>query len=144
MRILRPLCLAAAVAALLPVASFAGTEACALEDGADDLQLGEMLVHAAVDRAVHRVVVQAAHAAQCLRHLEHHVLAIADHEEVHERRQRLRVEDGGAAGERQRMRVGAIRGSKRHTGEIEDVQDVRVRELGLKREAEDQARSMAA
>ncbi len=75
------------------------------------------------------------------RPLEHQtgqlLLRLADEEGVEERRQRLRVGRGRAAGDDQRIAVGPVGGAQRHAAQVEQGQDVGEGELELQREADD-------
>ena len=69
--------------------------------------------------------------------LADHLLAVAQHHEVEEVGERLRVVGGVATGPDQRLRCGAIGRSDGHPGEIDAVEDVRVDELGREVEGDE-------
>ena len=69
--------------------------------------------------------------------LADHLLAVAQHDEVEEVGQGLRVVGGVTTGADQRVRSGPIRRPDGHAGQIDAVQDVRVDELGGEVERDD-------
>jgi hypothetical protein len=99
-----------------------------------------------VDAAAHREPAQQLGAAagstlalplaHHLRDREHHLLAVAEHGGVEEVGDRLRVERRVAAGEHDRVVLGAVAGVHRDAGQVEGVEHVRVAELGREREPE--------
>ena len=68
--------------------------------------------------------------------LENHVLGLAKHEGVDERRERLGDKRAGAAGEHDRVVLAARLGANRDAGEVEHLEDVGVGQLVGEREAE--------
>ncbi len=62
--------------------------------------------------------------------LAHHLLAVAEHEAVHEVGQRLGVEGAVAAGHHDRVVDGAVGGPHRHPGQVDEIEHVGVDELG--------------
>src|SRR5690606_12351960 len=66
-----------------------------------------------------------------------HLLAVADHYAVEERRDRLGVGRVRSAGDDERIALAAIRRAERDAPEVEHGEDVRVRQLELEREADD-------
>jgi hypothetical protein len=68
--------------------------------------------------------------------LHHHVLAVADDEEVHEGGEGLRVEDGRPPREGQGVLLPPVLGPQGHAGEVDDVEDVGEGQLALQREAD--------
>ena len=67
---------------------------------------------------------------------EHDLLAVAEHRGVEEVGDRLGVERGVAAGEHDRVVVGAVDGVQRDAGQVEGVEHVGVAELGGEAQAE--------
>ncbi len=72
--------------------------------------------------------------ADCLHEFDHGILAVADHEEIEERRQRFRVEHRRPARKQQRRIVRAVLAPQRQPGKVNRVQDVRVSQFRLQRE----------
>ena len=68
---------------------------------------------------------------------EHDLLAVAEHGGVEEVGDRLGVERRVAAGQHDRVVVGAVGGVQRDAGQVERVEHVGVAELGGEAEAED-------
>ena len=71
-----------------------------------------------------------------IHHPRQALLAVADDEQVDERRQQFGILSAGAAGDDERMIERAILAVQRHAAEIEHRQDVRVADLVLQAETE--------
>ena len=76
-------------------------------------------------------------APQFRQRLGERLLAVAEQDQVEERRERLGVRGRGAAGEHERRALFPLRGEKRDPAELEHREDVRRRQLVLQREADD-------
>ena len=64
-------------------------------------------------------------------------LCVPQQESIHKRRQGLRIESTGAASQNQRQSLRTVFGSNGQPAQIQQVQDVRVVQLVLQREADD-------
>ena len=86
---------------------------------------------------VRRAVPGAAEIDQHIVDLSHDLLAVTEDEAVDEVGQRLGVEGAVPTGHHQRMIVGTVGAPDRHPGQVDEVEDVRVDELGRQIEGDD-------